>query len=389
MSIGQCGMVSTEITEQESIGGSSIRLAESPQTGDNATPATPRLPRRLLALPILYKVLFANSAIVMLGAIAGTWVTIETVRRAPEGAFYELAILFAFAGIVLSVIANFLVLRAAFQPLAELEKAALAVKNGDLSARAVEVTFTDPQVAHLAETFNATLDELARDRAELRSLASQVVRAQEEERKRISRELHDDTAQVLFAQILRLTALKGSPDPTVQGAAATLEEMTVAALEGVRRLALELRPPALDDLGLLAALGDLAQRISDQTGILVDYQERGPKGRMPAETELVLYRIAQEALLNVAKHAHASHAWLDLERTEQEVTLSVRDDGIGFDLMAASQRDHRGVGLGLFGMEERAHLVGGSLDISTEPGKSTRILARIPLDRDSPTKENV
>jgi two-component system sensor histidine kinase UhpB len=337
---------------------------------------------RLLGLPILYKVLFANSAIVMLGALAGTWVTIETVRRAPDGAFYELAILFAFAGIVLSVIANFLVLRAAFQPLAVLEKAALAVKNGDFSARAVEVTFTDPQVAHLAETFNATLDELERDRTELRSLASQVVRAQEEERKRISRELHDDTAQILFAQILRLTALKGSPNANVQEVASTLEEMTVEALEGVRRLALELRPPALDDLGLLAALGELAQRISDQTGIPVDYQARGLKGRMPAEMELVLYRIAQEALMNVAKHAHASHAWLDLERAEHEVTLMVRDDGAGFDLASATQRDDRGVGLGLFGMEERAHLVGGSLKIETDRGKSTRILARIPLDLD-------
>jgi two-component system sensor histidine kinase UhpB len=344
---------------------------------------------RLLALPILYKVLFANSAIVMLGALAGTWVTIETVRRAPDGAFYELAILFAIAGIVLSVIANFLVLRAAFQPLAVLEKAALAVKNGDFSARVVEVTFTDPQVAHLAETFNATLDELERDRTELRSLASQVVRAQEEERKRISRELHDDTAQILFAQILRLTALKGSPDSKVQEVASTLEEMTVEALEGVRRLALELRPPALDDLGLLAALGDLAQRISDQTGIPVDYQARGLKGRMPAEMELVLYRIAQEALMNVAKHAHASHAWLDLERSEHEVTLMVRDDGTGFDLASATQRDDRGVGLGLFGMEERAHLVGGTLKIHTEHGQSTSILARIPLEHEATTRETL
>jgi len=209
--------------------------------------------QRLLGLPILYKVLVANAAIVMFGAVVGTWMTIEMVRRAPHGTYYGLAILFVVAGIVLSVIVNFLVLRAAFQPLAVLDRAALAVKNGDLSARAAEVTFTDPQIAHLAETFNATLDELARDRLELRSLASQVVRAQEEERKRISRELHDDTAQILFAQVLRLTALKSSADPTMQETAAELESMTVEALEGVRRLALELRPPALDDLGLLDA----------------------------------------------------------------------------------------------------------------------------------------
>jgi two-component system sensor histidine kinase UhpB len=336
----------------------------------------------LLAMPILYKVLFANSLIVMLGAIAGTWVTIETVRSAPDGAFYELAIIFALAGIVLSVAANYLVLRAAFQPLAVLERAALAVKDGDYSARAFEVTFSDPQVAHLAETFNATLDELERDRIELREVASQVVRAQEEERKRISRELHDDTAQILFAQILRITAFKSSPDASLQEVASLLEEMTVEALEGVRRLALELRPPALDDLGLLAALGELAQRISDQTGIPVDYQAHGPKSRMPAEMELVLYRIAQEALMNVAKHAHASHAWLELERFQDQIVLTVRDNGIGFDLPSATRRDDRGVGLGLFGMEERAHLVGGTLDIDTAEGRSTRILARIPINLD-------
>jgi two-component system sensor histidine kinase UhpB len=379
-------MASTESFELDA-NSSTDRKGAAPAAEQSPGELPSRFYSRLLGLPILYKVLFANSAIVMLGAIAGTWVTIETVRQAPDGAFYELAILFAFAGIVLSVIANYLVLRAAFQPLAELEKTALAVKDGDFSARAIEATFTDPQVAHLAETFNATLDELERDRTELRSLASQVVRAQEEERKRISRELHDDTAQILFAQILRLTALKGSPDAKVQDVASTLEAMTVEALEGVRRLALELRPPALDDLGLLAALGELAQRISDQTGIPVDYQARGLKGRMPAEMELVLYRIAQEALMNVAKHAHASRAWLDLERTEQEVTLSVRDDGSGFDLASATQRDDRGVGLGLFGMEERAHLVGGDLKIDTKQGESTRILARIPLALDGSARD--
>jgi two-component system sensor histidine kinase UhpB len=361
---------------------SAERIARESLSDAPVTREMPDVIRRLLGLPILYKVLFANAAIVMLGAVAGTWVTIDMVRRAPTETHYGLAIIFVVAGIVLSVIVNFLVLRAAFQPLAVLERAALAVKDGDLSARATDVTFTDPQIAHLAETFNATLDELARDRSELRSLASQVIRAQEEERKRISRELHDDTAQILFAQVLRLTALKSSSDPGVQETASKLEAMTVEALEGVRRLALELRPPALDDLGLLAALGDLAQRFSDQTGIPVDYRPTGLRGRMPAETELVLYRIAQEALMNVAKHAQASRVWLDLDRFEGEVKLSVRDDGTGFDLASASARDDRGVGLGLFGMEERAHLVGGSLRIDTAPGMKTHIFAQIPLDHD-------
>jgi two-component system sensor histidine kinase UhpB len=330
-------------------------------------------------LPILYKVLIANAAIVALGAVAGTWLTIQTVRHAAQDQFLGLAAGFVTVGIIASVVANYVVLRAAFRPLATLEQTALAVRDGDLSARAAPTSFMDPQVAHLAETFNATLDELARDRAELRSLASQVIRAQEDERRRIARELHDDTAQVLFAQLLRLTALKASPDPGVHAMASTLEEMTVEALEGVRRLALELRPPALDDLGLSAALGELAQRCGEQLNVPVDYQSRGLRGRLPAEVELVLYRVAQEALTNVAKHANAHRVWVDVDRTADDVCISIRDDGRGFDRTVTPGSDGRGLGLGIFGMEERVALVGGRFRIWSRPHRGTEIFAFIPL----------
>jgi two-component system sensor histidine kinase UhpB len=338
-------------------------------------------------LPILYKVLIANAAIVALGAVAGTWLTIQTVRHAAHHQFFGLAASFVAVGIIASIVVNYVVLRAAFRPLATLEQTALAVRGGDLSARAAPTSFMDPQVAHLAETFNATLDELARDRAELRTLASQVIRAQEDERRRIARELHDDTAQVLFAQLLRLTTLKASPDPGVHLMAATLEEMTVEALEGVRRLALELRPPALDDLGLSAALGELAQRFADQLNVPVDYQSRGLRGRLPSEVELVLYRVAQEALTNIAKHADASRVWLDVDRTGNDVTISIRDDGRGFDHNVSAASDGRGLGLGLFGMEERVALVGGRFRIWSRPGSGTEIFAFIPLTGDAGVAE--
>ncbi|MEA2594301.1 MAG: two-component system, NarL family, sensor histidine kinase UhpB [Thermomicrobiales bacterium] len=349
--------------------------------------AVPRAGNRLGGLPILYKVLIANAAIVALGAVAGTWLTIQTVRHAAHHQFFGLAASFVAVGIIASIVVNYVVLRAAFRPLATLEQTALAVRGGDLSARAAPTSFMDPQVAHLAETFNATLDELARDRAELRTLASQVIRAQEDERRRIARELHDDTAQVLFAQLLRLTTLKASPDPGVHLMAATLEEMTVEALEGVRRLALELRPPALDDLGLSAALGELAQRFADQLNVPVDYQSRGLRGRLPSEVELVLYRVAQEALTNIAKHADASRVWLDVDRTGNDVTISIRDDGRGFDHNVSAASDGRGLGLGLFGMEERVALVGGRFRIWSRPGSGTEIFAFIPLTGDAGVAE--
>lgn len=342
--------------------------------------------RRLLQLPILYKVLVANGAIVVTGAFGGTWLTVGIFESASpqNGTGLLLALSFVLLGVVVSVTVNYLVLRAAFQPLIALERAAAAVRSGDLSARAASTTFGDPQLERLAATFNGTLEELARDRTELRSLASQVIRAQEEERKRISRELHDDTAQVLFAQLLRVAALKNSPSDEVRRTAANLETSTAEALESVRRLALELRPPALDDLGLLAALGELAQRFGDQLGVPVDYEARGTRGRLHAELELVLYRVAQEALTNVGKHASASRAWIDLDRGANDVTLSVRDDGVGFDRGASDARQAHGLGLGLFGMAERVELVGGALTIWTEATLGTEVFAFVPLQTSPP-----
>ncbi len=333
---------------------------------------------RPVRLPILYRVLIANSAIVVLGAVVGTWATTLAVRRQFEFGGLPPVLVFVLLGLVLSVAVNYVVLRAAFRPLEMLTRVSEAVRQGDLSARAVPLPAGDPQMAHLAQTFNRTLDQLERDRAALRHVTSQVISAQEEERKRVSRELHDDTAQVLFAQLLRVAALKGSPNNEVRDAAAALEEMTVEALEGVRRLALELRPPALDDLGLAAALDDIAQRYGEQLGIAVEFQARGTRGRLPAEVELVLYRVAQEALTNVAKHAAATAVAVDLDRGPFDVTLSVRDNGVGFDPRHAATDAPAGSGLGLFGMAERLALVGGGVSIWSHPGGGTEVFAFVP-----------
>ena len=336
-------------------------------------------PRSLLTLPIVFKVLIANALIIALGAVAGTWITQEIVSHSHDVRSTTLTIVFVLIGIALSLTVNYLVLQAAFEPVANLERAAIAVREGDFSVRVESSAFADPQFTEFAATFNATLDEIAADRDQLRHLASQVIRAQEQERKRIARELHDDTAQVLFAQLLRIAAFKSSASPEIREIAEGLEETTVEAIEGVRRMAVELRPPALDDLGLLAALGDLAQRFMDQRGIEVDYQARGSRGRLPAEVELVLYRVAQEAMTNIAKHAGATRVWIDLDRDADDVTLSVLDNGRGFDPAIARESDERGLGLGLFGMEERVSLVGGTFSIWPRQGGGTEIFAFIPL----------
>jgi two-component system sensor histidine kinase UhpB len=298
-----------------------------------------------------------------------------------------LAFVFAAIGIVASGLVNYAVLRAAFQPLESLERLADQVREGDLSARARVASASDPSLARLVDTFNLTLDELERDQGQLRQLAIQVIDAQEGERKRIARELHDDTAQVLFAQLLRATALKSSRHEEVRSTAEQLESLTVEAIESVRRLAHELRPPALDDLGLREALEALAQRFSDTNQIEIDLDLSEFRSRLRPEVELVLYRVAQEALTNVGKHAGATRVTIVLRQGADSIDLSIDDNGIGFDPDAAAIRDEQGLGLGLFGMEERVSLVGGFLAIRQLVPQGTRVAATIPtaLDTTLPT----
>ena len=330
-------------------------------------------------VPLFYRVLFANVAIIALGAVGGTAITAAIGRRASDDSLIPLIVTFAAIGIGLSLIVNIVVLRAAFRPMETLNRTAKAVQDGDRDARARLDASSDPEMAQLANALNATLDELADDRNQLRDLASQVIKAQEDERRRVSRELHDDTAQILFAQILQLGALKSFDDPAIQRTAAALEQSTVEALEGVRRLALELRPPALDDLGLAEAIAELCQRFREQTGITIDLSVRGMRTRLAPEFELVLYRIAQEAITNVVKHGRAQRIWLDLDRSESDVSLAIKDNGSGFDRSQIVPGDGVGLGLGLFGMEERASLLGGSLKIWSEPGIGTEVFAFVPL----------
>lgn len=340
------------------------------------------LQEQLSSLPILYKVLIANALIVLAGAVFGTYATVRFVHDDVMPTREGLALFFGVIGVVLSLAVNYWVLKVAFEPLDSLERVASAVRHGDFSARTEPWRFGDPQLSRFSDTFNQTLDELQRDREQIQLLADQVIQAQEDERRRISRELHDDTAQVLFAQLLRVTALKASTNEELRATAEELEDLIVEAIESVRRLALELRPPALDDLGLRDALAELAQRFEDQLGIPVTLTVTGLRERLGSEMELVLYRVAQEALTNVAKHAAATAADLELRRTESGVVVSIEDNGKGFNPEESVPSDGQGIGLGLFGMEERVALVGGTLSIDAVEPHGTRVSAYIPLNGD-------
>jgi two-component system, chemotaxis family, CheB/CheR fusion protein len=227
---------------------------------------------------------------------------------------------------------------------------------------------------------------LQRGIAERSRLTRQLVGAQEDERHRISRELHDQLGQSLSALRLGLSTLADqaqAPPDTVarlQGIAAQLDA-------DVERMALELRPSALDDLGLVAALRQLADAWTAQMGTVIDLQLSGLGGdRLPSEVEVVVYRVAQEALTNVFKHARAAHVSVLLERRSDQVQLIVEDDGRGFDLDEPALEDVRLEQLGLLGMQERAAFIGGSVTIESAPGRGTSVFLRAPLGR-SDTEE--
>ncbi len=339
-----------------------------------------RLLDRLFRLPIFYKVLLANSLIVVVGATIGTYLTTEHVRAYPNESHADMIVLFVSVGLAVSLAVNFVVLKAALLPMKVLVEAVERVRAGDFQARARKVRMTDPAVEQLTDTLNSMLDEVEAYREEVQRLSSQAISAQEEERKRVARELHDETAQSLTSLLVRLRiAEKAGSVEEIRAAIAEVRELTSRTLEEVRKLALELRPSALDDLGLVPALQWYTKQYAERHGVTVDFRSVGLAERLPSDVELVLYRVVQEALTNVAKHARARHVTVLLERQGSAIRATVEDDGRGFDVHAMLQSRERG--LGLFGMQERLALIGGHFHVESAPGRGTRIDVEAPLDK--------
>ena len=199
-----------------------------------------------------------------------------------------------------------------------------------------------------------------------------VVAGQEVERRRLARELHDETGQALTSILLGLGALEGAHhDANVD----ELRELVVATLQDVRRLAVQLRPKVLDDFGLVPALERLAQTFSESSGIAVELEAGLGQERVPTDVETTLYRIVQEALTNIVKHADAKRVSIVLVRRDGWVTAVVEDDGRGFDLAAVTTDN-----LGLDGMRERVELHDGTLTVETAPGSGTTLRVEVPCD---------
>lgn len=336
------------------------------------------LVRRLLRIPLFYKILLVNSAIVALGAIAGTIITVWHVRWFPGDLHYELIIFFAGAGLAISFAVNYLALRLALAPLDQIQSTVDEVRRGRTDVRIQAGLLTDERFDRLAATFNQMLDTQERDARQLHQLSQAILQAQEDERQRVARELHDEAAQALTTLLVRLRLLERADDPAAaRQHIQELRALSARALEDVRRVALELRPTILDDLGLADALAWRVDEFNAAGAACATLQVIDLDARLARPIELICYRVVQEALTNIARHAAARCVQISLRHTGNQLDLEIWDDGVGFD--AAALQAARVPGLGLQGMRERLALIGGALAIESCPGRGTHLLAHVPL----------
>jgi two-component system sensor histidine kinase UhpB len=269
--------------------------------------------------------------------------------------------------IALVVLLNVVLLRRVVRPVQRLTALARRV---DLTepAPALPEAKAGSEAGELAATFNEMLGRLA---AERREATGRVLAGQEAERLRIAQELHDQVGQELTAVLLQLSRLQSHAPEELRPAVVEAQSSVRSSLEDLRRIAIELRPEALDDLGLESALAVLASRFGERSGLRVLTRIADSLPALSRQAELVTYRIAQEALTNVARHAGASEAELSLRPEDGHVVLSVRDRGRGL-------HDGQSSGTGIRGMRERAALIGATLELrNCQPGTEVRL--RVPV----------
>jgi two-component system, NarL family, sensor histidine kinase UhpB len=309
-------------------------------------------------MPLLWRVFASNAAVLVAAALL---LVLSPATVSFPVALTEAMVLVVGLATMLGI--DFVLLRRAFRPLARLRGFMAAVDPLQPGARAV-VGYADPEVAELAVAFN---EMIARLELERRESARAALAGQESERVRIARELHDEVGQRLTAIVLQLERVARD---TGAVEVAEAREGARETLEEVREIARRLRPEVLDDLGLGSALAALTIDVSRRTRLRIDRQVAPGLRVLDPEEELVIYRVAQEALTNVARHSGAKRARVELRSNEGEVELVVQDDGRGLD-------PEGGEGSGLLGMRERAVLVGATFSIEVGEVGGTTVRLRL------------
>ncbi len=276
--------------------------------------------------------------------------------------------------VALTVLVNVVMLQRRFRPLErlvdEMERADLSRPGANLQAP-TDARGEPEEVERLNRAFRRMLERLE---AERRRTSSTALAAQEEERARVARDLHDEVNQSLTALLLRLEAARAKAPVELAHELAETKALANQAMEELLMLARQLRPTALDDLGLKAALAGHVKELGGRGRINTSFDAIGDFSGLPADVQLVVYRVAQEALSNAAQHSGAEHVQVRLVREGHRVELTVGDDGSGFTFDQAAR------GLGISGMRERALLVGGDMQVESRPDSGTRVRLTVPVD---------
>ena len=322
---------------------------------------------RFSRLPLLWRVFTINATLLVIATIllALTPVTIHASLAFVEG--IDLA-----AGLTVMLAANLLLLRHTLRPIHRLVERMRTVDLLHPGERFVERGGNE--AVQLVRTFNEMLDRLEAERQES---GKRALHAQEAERLRIARGLHDEVGQVLTGVLLRLDSLAGADDARRRGDLEETKQAVRQALEEVRRIAQELRPEMLEHLGLVSALTELSRKFAAQTGIRVEQRFAEELPPLSDAAEIAVYRVAQESLTNVARHADAARVEIALQAGTDSVVLRVADDGRGLPEAAASANGQAG----LRGMRERALLVGGALAIKRGRDGGVEVRLEVPAER--------
>ena len=310
---------------------------------------------------LLTQVLAVNAVIVGITA----FVAAVVARERFEGAVSGRGLLLLCLAVLSVLLLNSILLRRRLDPLAKLLKTMDAIDLASPGLRASVNRHAAKEIKRLQASFNRMLERLEEER---RASGRAVLRAQEEERQRIAQDLHDEVNQALTAIKLRLSATIHDAPPPLQRELRETNELVDQAMDELLHLARELRPTALDDHGLVSALRSQVDAFGDRTGIRATFAKTGEAVTLSNEEQLVIYRVTQESLSNIAQHAKAKNVKVELNFTGRTV-LKVTDDGRGFK----SHRVGSSGRLGVSGMKERALLVGGNLAIFSEEGEGTTV----------------
>jgi two-component system sensor histidine kinase UhpB len=345
----------------------------------NAPGLIAALRTRLSHLSLFQRIAIGNAFIIILGAVTGTLVTRHLAQQAAD---WWLITLFATGGILLSLAINFWIVAAALRPLRDLGRLTKRLKSGDPAVTASDLKNPDPYTSRMAETLQSLFLQLEERNRELQALSERAINAQEEERRSIAQSLHDDTGQALTMLNIHLDRIDEripSRRKDLKKQVADARALAANSLTELRRILSGLRPAILDDLGLVPAIRWYARTNLEQVGVNVIVKAPSTHLNLSPAVTITLFRIIQEAVNNIVRHADARSVTIVLQLNGGTVQLGVEDDGRGFDPGGASRDAVELQRLGLLGIRERAELLGGEVQIESALDKGTRLRVSIPL----------